>query len=112
MTSVYDQFMNLVPMPRVNQYASTCYQNIRKNRTQFSLHNVALIFLKMHTLVLVLVILSILVENCHFVLTVANSLTRWTAAAIICRVGDLSGLMSNVNYSWLKGTKCVNWRYI
>jgi len=40
------------------------------------------------------------------------SLTGWTAAAIICRVGDLSGMMSNVNYSWLKGTKCVNWRYI
>jgi len=48
-------------MPRVNQYASTCYQNIRKNRTQFSLHNAALIFLKMYTLVLVLVILSMLV---------------------------------------------------
>lgn len=52
------------------------------------------------------------IGNCHLVLTVTNSLTGWTAAAIVCRVGDLSGLMSNVNYSWLKGTKCVNWRYI
>lgn len=51
------------------------------------------------------------VENCHFVLTITISLTGWIAA-IVRRVGDLSGLMSNVNYSWLKGTKCVNWRYI
>jgi len=65
----------------------------------------------MYTLLLVsCYILSKLLGNCH---SHCHRLTGRTAVAVMSRrVGDLSGLMSNVNYSWLKGTKCVNWRYI
>lgn len=57
-----------------------------------------------------LYIVQVVGKLCH---SHCHRLTGRTAVAVMSRrVGDLSGLMSNVNYSWLKGTKCVNWRYI